>query len=65
MIDSVDIAERLDAAAEHRAERRHVAEHNADSANDDEIAQRVSSYSQMMIDAVTGTMLRAALGVRK
>ena len=35
MRDAIDTAERLDDAAEHRAECRHVAEHNADSLNDD------------------------------
>ena len=34
-IDALDTAERLDDAADYRAECRHVAEHNADSQNDD------------------------------
>ena len=63
-IDALDTAERLDDAADYRAECRHVAEHNADSDNDD-ATERVSLYTRMMIDAVTGPLLRAALGVRK
>ena len=64
MRDAIDTAERLDDAAAHREECRHVAEHNADSDRDD-ATERISLYTQMMIDAVTGPMLRAALGVRK
>ena len=35
MRDPIDTAERLDDAAAHRDECRYVAEHNADSDNDD------------------------------
>ena len=37
MRDAIDTAERLDDAAAHREECRHVAEHNADSQNDDAV----------------------------